>query len=195
MTRSTYTNLAFAWALLLTGTACTSEPPADQVPAAPVTIGSSSVGATLEAATDLGVSNARMPLPNLVTAGQPTQEQMLGLAEAGFGHFISLREADERGAGWEEVYTADQPFDFDRLPIAGSDALTRENVETLAALLDAADGEPTVLYCGSSNRVGALLALKAYWVDGLDAEAAFELGERAGMKSLKGQVRGLLGLD
>ncbi len=183
-------------AVLFVGTACTSEPAGDGAEgAATVTSGASVEGATLDAATALGVSNARMPLPHLVTAGQPTEEQIVGLVEAGFAHFISLRVADERGAGWEEARAADQSFDFERLPISGGDALTRENVEALAALLESVGEEPTVLYCGSSNRVGAMLALKAYWVDGADPEAAFELGQQAGMTRLEGRVRELLGLD
>ncbi len=176
---------------LVLGTACTSEPARDQGPAENGTVAG---GATLESATALRVRNARMPVPHLVTAGQPTEQQFDGLVEAGFGHFISLRPADERGAGWEEAHVADQSFDFERLPIAGADALTRENVEALAALLEAAGDEPTVLYCGSSNRVGAMLALKAYWVDGADPEAALELGQEAGMTRLEGRVRELLGL-
>lgn len=55
---------------------------------------------TLDAATTLGVQNARMPGPALITAGQLSQEQFDGLAAAGFENFISLRLADEGGAGW-----------------------------------------------------------------------------------------------
>jgi protein tyrosine phosphatase (PTP) superfamily phosphohydrolase (DUF442 family) len=187
------TPLALA-ALLATG-ACSSDRTADSGQADSSTPALTAAAPTLEAATQLGVKNARMPLPHLVTAGQPTEEQFDGLVEAGYKHFISLRLPDERGAGWEEEHTADGAVHFERLPISGADALTRENVEALAVLLDSAGDEPTVLYCGSSNRVGALMALKAYWLDGADPEAALELGQQAGMTRLEAPVRKLLGLD
>jgi protein tyrosine phosphatase (PTP) superfamily phosphohydrolase (DUF442 family) len=148
--------------------------------------------ASLEDATSLAVRNARLPQPQLLTAGQLTEAQLDGLAEAGFENFISLRLADEDGAGWEEAYAASQSVSFTRLPVAGSDGLTLENVQELDRLLDAAGDAPTVLYCGSSNRVGALLALRAFWLDGASAEEALELGRAGGMTRLEPAVDELL---
>lgn len=151
--------------------------------------------ATLELAVDLGVRNARMPMPGVLTGGQPTEEQFDALSEAGFTRFISLRPTDESGAGWEENHGGGAPHDFSRLPISGAESLTRENVETFAALLAQRGDEPTVLYCASGNRVGAMLALKAHWVDGVGAEEALAVGLDGGMTRLEGPVRGLLGLN
>ena len=148
---------------------------------------------TLEVAADLGVRNARMPIEGLLTSGQVTEEQFDALAEEGYRHFISLRPESENGAGWEEAYA--QPGTFNRIPIAGAGDLTRENVAALDELLDEAGDDPAVLYCASSNRVGALLALRAYWMDGVPAEEAAELGRAAGMTSLEGPVLELLGLS
>ena len=147
---------------------------------------------SLEDATALEVMNARLPMPQLLTAGQLSEAQLEGLAEAGFENFISLRLADEDGAGWEEAYAASQSVSFARLPVTGSDGLTLENVEELDRLLDAAGDAPTVLYCGSSNRVGALLALRAFWLDGASAEEALELGRAGGMTRLEPAVDALL---
>jgi uncharacterized protein (TIGR01244 family) len=173
--------------------ACTSEPPADTPESrrAPV---AATAQPELDAAVALDVPNARGPMPYLVTAGQLTPEQMDGLADAGFQHFISLRTTAEDGAGWEEEHAATADLDFHRLPVAGADGLTRENAEALDHLLEATGGEPTVLYCGSGNRAGALLALQAHWIDGASPEAAFELGQQAGMTGLSEPVRELLGL-
>lgn len=146
---------------------------------------------TLEAATSLGVYNARMPLEGLLTAGQLTPEQFDALSQAGYQHFISLRLPDEEGAGWEEAHAAEAGIDFHRLPVAGASGLNRETVEALANLLEEA-GEGTVLYCGSSNRVGALMALKAAWVDGASPEEALKLGRAAGMTRLEPAVTQLL---
>lgn len=149
---------------------------------------------TLADATELGVRNARMPVDGVVTAGQPTPEQVEGLVEAGYTAFISLRPEAEDGAGWEESHASDGSYDFRRLPISGAGDLNRENVEAFAELLDETDGEPTVLYCASSNRVGAMLALKAYWIDGAEPEEALELGRAGGLTRLEGPVREILGL-
>lgn len=171
--------------------ACTS---GDGPPARQAASGAAASEPALEAALALDIRNAGMPVAGLLTAGQPTGEQLDGLAEAGFTRFISLRPSGESGAGWEEAHAIDHPHDFDRLPISGASSLTRENVEALAALLDEANGEPTVLYCASGNRVGAMLALKAFWIDGAGAEEALDLGLSAGLTGLEGPVREKLGL-
>lgn len=176
---------------------CGGDPSADGASSDAALAESATVSAAADRATvtALGVPNVAEPLPHLVTAGQPDPAQLHGMAQAGFTHFISLRLADETGAGWEEEHAADMGLDFHRLPVAGSDGLTRENVEALAHLLDQVGDEPTVLYCGSSNRVGALLALKAYWLDGASPEEAFRLGENAGMTRLAPEVGQILGLE
>jgi uncharacterized protein (TIGR01244 family) len=179
--------LALLAVLPVTACAPQDESGAPDTPQALAPVGS------LEDATALEVRNARQPLPHLVTAGQLTEAQLAGLAEAGFKNFISLRLPDEEGAGWEEGYAQAHDMSFTRLPVAGAGGLTREAVEALDGLLDAAGDEPTVLYCGSGNRVGALLALRAYWLDGAGVEDAIELGRAAGMTRLEPAVADLLG--
>ena len=178
-------------AAVLTLAACATEdvPSDDPTPdTAPVP------EATLAIATQQGVRNARMPVEGLITAGQPTQEQLDALRAAGVEHFVSLRPTTEDGAGWEEAWASSEGFDFDRLPISGAGSLTRDNVETFAAIMEEVGDEPAVLYCASSNRVGAMLALKAHWIDGQAPEAALEFGLSAGLTSLENPVRELLGL-
>jgi protein tyrosine phosphatase (PTP) superfamily phosphohydrolase (DUF442 family) len=148
--------------------------------------------AAIESIAALGVANAAEPLPGLVSAAQPTREQIDGLRTLGYQSFVSLRPQDEAGAGWEEDYLGGGAAEFARIPIAGAADLTRENVEALDRVLDAAAGDPVVLYCASSNRVGALLALRAYWLDGAEEGAALELGREAGLAGLEPAVRELL---
>ena len=148
---------------------------------------------SLEVATSLGVPNAREPLPNIVTAGQPTQEQFAALAAAGFTRFISLRPASEQGTGWEESWAEEHGVQFLRNPIGGAPDLTRENVQLLDAELKEGDGVPTVVYCASSNRAGAMLALRAAWLQGATPAEALELGKAAGMTRLEPEVAQLLG--
>ena len=177
--------------ILVLGACSQSEPAQDAGMDAEAT--TTQAAPTLETATSLGVPNARQPKAGLITAGQISQQQMDALAAAGYEHFISLRLPDESGAGWEESYAAERSWDFQRVPVAGSSGLTRENVEALDRILDQAGDEPTVLYCGSSNRVGALMALRAHWLEGASAEEALELGRAAGMTRLEPAVREMLG--
>jgi protein tyrosine phosphatase (PTP) superfamily phosphohydrolase (DUF442 family) len=147
---------------------------------------------TLEQVQSIGVPNTGMPLDNVVTAGQPTQEQLSELVDLGYTNFVSLRPNTEEGTGWEEGIAADEGIQFARIPVAGAEGLTRENVLELDRILDEAAEEQTVLYCSSSNRVGALLALRAYWLEGADQQTALELGRNAGLSRLEPQVTELL---
>ncbi len=174
---------AYSTLLLVLTMACAAEeqPPAQSQPAS----------FTVADAEGLGVRNARMPVPGLVTGGQLTPEQLDGLVAAGYRNFISLRPEAEDGAGWEETHVSG-PASFARVPVAGGAGLTRENVEALDRLLDEAAQEGTVLYCASGNRVGALLALRAAWLDGASADEALALGRAAGLRGLEPAVTELL---
>ncbi|MDX1645885.1 MAG: sulfur transferase domain-containing protein [Longimicrobiales bacterium] len=182
--------LLLAVALSACGSEADRDVPGSEAP--PVV---TAAGSPLEVAERTGVPNARMPAPGVVTAGQPTQRQLDALASAGVRHFISLRPPSESGAGWEEAHASGAGYDFDRIPVSGAASLTRENVEAFAALLDEAGSEPALVYCASSNRVGAMMALKAHWIDGVPAEEALELGRDAGLTRLEAPVRELLGLE
>lgn len=141
--------------------------------------------AVAQAAETTGVANLAQPYPSLFTSGQLDREQMTALAQAGVATFISLRQASEGGAGWEEEFAAGLGVRFVRLPIAGADDISWQKAGELDGVLAAAGDAPQVLYCGSSNRVGALLALRAASVLGDSPEAAMALGESAGLSSLR----------
>lgn len=143
---------------------------------------------------ELGITNARVPLENLLTSGQPTQEQMEALRGLGYTAFISLRPPQEPGTGWEEKFFEAGKIPFIRIPVAGPSDLTRGNAERLSRAIAAAGTGKAVIYCASSNRVGALLAVKAREIDGLPAEDSLALGLKAGLKGLEPTVRVILGL-
>jgi len=142
----------------------------------------------------LALPQAHVPLENLLSSGQISKEQMLALRDLGYTAFISLRPATEEGTGWEEALAGQEGLRFIRIPIAGADDLTRENAERLGQGIAAAGTGKTAVFCASGNRVGALLALKAHTLDGLDAEASLDLGLKAGLTRLEPSVRSLLGL-
>jgi protein tyrosine phosphatase (PTP) superfamily phosphohydrolase (DUF442 family) len=136
----------------------------------------------------LEVKNLAMPMPNLVTSGQPTEAQFALLAKAGVQRVIQLRVVNEPGTGWEEAKAKELGVEFVRLPMAGAEGLTIENAQRLAAELKTSGDKTTLVCCGSSNRVGALLAMKAFFVDNKSAEEALAFGKSAGLKALEPAV-------
>ena len=78
---------------------------------------------------------------------------------------------------------------YSNLPIDGANGLTRENVERFDKLVAAAGDAPTLIHCGSGNRVGALIALRAANVQGQPIEKAIETGRSWGLKGLEPAVR------
>ncbi len=146
----------------------------------------------------LAIQNVRTPYPGVVTGGQLTPSQVEELEALGFGTFVSLRPSSEDGAGWEEDFFAGRTSQFRRLPVAGSEGTTEGNARRLARVLkgSARQEQPgVVVYCASGNRVGALFALKAHFVDGLPALCALEEGKQAGLTRLEPYVSSLLGLE
>jgi protein tyrosine phosphatase (PTP) superfamily phosphohydrolase (DUF442 family) len=72
------------------------------------------------------------------------------------------------------------------LPIDGATDVTYANASALDELLANAEG-PVLLHCASSNRVGALLALRAKQ-RGADNASALELGVAGGLGGLEATV-------
>lgn len=179
--------------VLLALLACSppEEPPAVAEPAPPVA--EEPIATTLPLPTgpaiDYQMSNAAVPLDGVLTGGQPTAEDLEKLAERGYRTVITLRmPAEDTGLGDEQTLVEGLGMRYVALPVDGADGLTRANAERLSELL-AAEERPILLHCGSSNRVGALLALEAFYVDGADPDAALELGKSAGLTRLEPAVR------
>ncbi len=152
--------------------------------------------AAVEPRDDVGwedlLPNARRPAQGVLSGGQPTVEQLEAAGRAGFKTVINLRAAGEPGTRESEVEAAG--MHYVELPIAGTEAISEANARALAAALEEAE-HPVLLHCGSGNRVGALLALKAFHVDGMSAEEALQYGLDSGLTRLEPVVRKALGLD
>lgn len=174
-------SLAAASLLLIAG--CRQPEPA------PATAQAPAIGSLFAPA--LGLLNEARPEPGLITSGQPTEAQFAALPAAGVTTVIHLRPTTEKGTGWEEAKARDLGLAFVRLPIDGAKDVTEANARKLADLLAGAKG-PVLLSCGSSNRCGALLALKAFHVDGLGKDEALACGRRGGLKALEPTVAALL---
>ncbi|MBB6598803.1 sulfur transferase domain-containing protein [Luteimonas sp. MC1825] len=132
-----------------------------------------------------------IPTNGIHTGGRITADDLPALHAAGIRHVIDLTPDAEK-AGFDEAGAVRAAgMAYDNLPIAGAGDLDREAVVAFDRLLQAAEG-PTLVHCASGNRVGALAALRAAWLQGAGEEAAVEEGRRWGLRGLEGEVRARL---
>lgn len=135
------------------------------------------------------LSHVSFPAPHRVAAGALQAGDMAALQAAGVREVIDLR-ADEEAPDFDEAAAVrDAGINYRQLPIRGAGDLTQDNVRRFDQLLTDAGDRLTVLHCASSNRVGAMIALRAALVDGAGADAALAEGRRWGLTSLEPQVR------
>jgi len=180
MTRPLFRSISFAGLMLASlFVACTGEKPAE-------------TPADTKPVAELGIKKLTTPQENIVCSGQPTEEQFDSLKDAGITRVIHLRQTKEDGTGWEEERAKTAGVEFIRLEIAGKDGLTKENVQKFHDLMAKDTAGKTLVSCGSSNRVGALFALDAFWIDKLPREEALALGKKSGMTRLEKAVEELM---
>ncbi|MDH3284363.1 MAG: protein tyrosine phosphatase family protein [Acidobacteriota bacterium] len=138
------------------------------------------------------IRNARVPLPGVLTGGQPTEEQLLQAAQAGYKTIVTLRTPGELSEWDEASVVRSAGMRFEEIPVEGAAGLTSANAERLASLLAEEGAKPVMIHCASGNRVGALLALVAHRVEGASIDEAMQLGREAGVTRLERATRELL---
>ncbi|RUO39532.1 serine/threonine protein phosphatase [Pseudidiomarina aestuarii] len=138
------------------------------------------------------MTNVRLPVPGRISAGPPTAEQLVAFAAAGGDIVINLQSFEELQDIPEASWAAKANLDYFHIPIAGSNDLTREAVAQFDQIVTANRDRQMLMHCGSGNRVGAMIALRAAWHQGATAAEAIALGEEYGLASLKPHVESLL---
>lgn len=123
----------------------------------------------------------------IYAAGQPSPEQYQLLKEAGVKHVINLRPESETN-GSEAPLIESMEMQFYALPIAGPADITPANAQAMADLIEQVNGEPAIIHCASSNRIGALIALQKI-IKGDELEASIAEGRRWGLTKLEAAVR------
>ncbi len=126
------------------------------------------------------------PVDGISAAGQPDAAAFKVFADSGYAAVIDLRTAPENRGLDEEAIVEGLGMDYVSMPIADSAEINLENARRLDELLKSYDA-PVLIHCGSSNRVGALLALRAS-LNGADDESALQVGKDGGLTSLESRV-------
>lgn len=128
-------------------------------------------------------------------SGQPSVETIAKLKSAGITTVIDLRPDSETPDLDEKAAVEKSGLKYRSLPIASAADLTRENVQKFDQLLKDSANEDVLLHCASGNRVGALMALRAAWIEGKSADEALAIGKAAGMTGMTDAVKAQLAAD
>ncbi|NBB93328.1 MAG: hypothetical protein GVY32_09190 [Gammaproteobacteria bacterium] len=139
-----------------------------------------------------GASN---PQHNRLVSGQPTPAELVELERAGVRHVVNARGIGEFEAWDEETLVESLGLQYHRVPIATPNDLDLEAVTAFDRVLERIGEDPAFLHCASGNRIGALYALRAGWIQGESPERAIAIGRAHGLTSLEATVREKLESD
>ncbi|MGH8460618.1 MAG: beta-lactamase hydrolase domain-containing protein [Stenotrophobium sp.] len=136
------------------------------------------------------ISNVATPFPRIITGGRPAFEHFAALKALGVTTVVNLCPPGEACTYDEAALMRQLGMRYVNIPVAGPGDLTADSARSLHEAIDV-DGE-VLVHCASSNRVGALFALKARHVDGKNVEESLAIGWAAGLKAMEPVVRQLL---
>ena len=134
---------------------------------------------------DNGVDLATMfdpyfrPDANTIVCGALDEEKVAALAEAGVELVINLQPDDELSFD-EAAAVAQAGMHYEHLPINGVADLKQLKILAFDNILRQ--------HCGSGNRVGAAIALRAGWLRGRKMDTAMERGRSHGLTKLEDEV-------
>lgn len=118
--------------------------------------------------------------------------EVAALKDAGIRAVISLTPVAEVPGFDEATAMAAAGIAFAHIPVPGAAGLSLANAVALHEQLSHWQDQPVLVHCASGNRVGALFALRAGWLQGKPMEEALAIGRHYGLTSLYDTVRDLL---
>jgi protein tyrosine phosphatase (PTP) superfamily phosphohydrolase (DUF442 family) len=129
-----------------------------------------------------GVANACQILPNVITGGQPTAQQLRALKEAGGGIVLDIRDPMESRPVDEPRLVRELGMEYVNIPV-GAGSLDDATLERILAVLREAGDRTVFFHCGSGNRVGGAL-IPYFMLDmGLAEDEAVDQAMRVGLRS------------
>ncbi|MGC1507868.1 serine/threonine protein phosphatase [Ketobacter sp. MCCC 1A13808] len=139
----------------------------------------------------ISLPNQFAPLPNTLASGMPSEQDFGDAAKKGIKTVVNLCPLNETPPS-EPAVVEGLGMRYVNIPVSGPQDLNRANAQQLADAMAESDTQPVLVHCRSSNRVGALLALKAFWIDSQTPQHAIELGRAAGLLNLEPVVLQLM---
>lgn len=122
------------------------------------------------------------PVEHVLTAGQPTAEQLAALARAGLRTILDVRGSEEDRGFDEPAAARALGLRYEGIPVT-PDTLGDEQFDRARAVLNDPAARPILLHCRSANRSGALLYPWLVLDLGTDPERAFDLVCAAGLRN------------
>lgn len=100
--------------------------------------------------------NGRAPVEGIITAAQPSAEQLLDLAAGGVRTVVDLRTSAEP-RGFDEPETARAAgLEYHNIAVTPG-GIRPDQFDAVRRLLSDRGHKPVLVHCASANRVGALL--------------------------------------
>ncbi|MCJ8312181.1 MAG: hypothetical protein HRU38_07790 [Saccharospirillaceae bacterium] len=132
---------------------------------------------------------------NILTSGQPTRTDFELAAQNGFKTVINLRSRGEIGSWNERKKIEALGMRYVSIPISGLDDFNinvlNEINEVVFETVFEAKGF-VLIHDSNANRIGALMALEAFFNHDMSVEEAVSLGKKSGMTTLEDYIRTLL---
>jgi len=137
-----------------------------------------------------GVANACQILPGLLTGGQPTEQQLRALKDAGGSIVLDVRDPMEPRPVDEAGVVAQLGMEYVNIPIRAG-GLEDAILDRILTVLRGAQGRTVFFHCGSGNRVGG--ALIPYFIldHGMEEQDAVDQAMRVGLRSAEMMEWGL----
>ena len=131
------------------------------------------------------------PDANTIVCGALNQEKVAALAKAGVELVINLQSEDELSFN-ESAAVERAGMSYEHLPINGAEELKQLKILAFDNILRQYHGKKMAIHCGSGNRVGAAIALRAGWLRGRKMDTAMERGRSHGLTKLEQEVHNRL---
>ena len=126
------------------------------------------------------ISHASFPAPGVMSAGQPTGEQVQLLAEEGYKTIVDLR-APEEPRGFDEPEAARQNgLAYVNVPV--TPAFDQTAIDRFLETMKKVE-HPVIIHCATANRVGALWYAWLVLDQGLPPAAALAKARAAGLQN------------
>ena len=129
-----------------------------------------------------GVANACQLLPNVVTGGQPSAEQLEALGQVNGAMVLDLRDPMEPRPIDEALLARQLGLEYVNVPVRAG-ALDDGLLERILGILRSAGDRTVFVHCGSGNRVGGALLPYLILDHGMEEQDAVEQAMRVGLRS------------
>jgi protein tyrosine phosphatase (PTP) superfamily phosphohydrolase (DUF442 family) len=129
-----------------------------------------------------GVANACQILPNVISGGQPTADQLKALKAAGGDIVLDLRDPMEPRPVDEPALVRELGMEYVNIPVKAG-ALNDATLERILAVLRSAGDRTVFFHCGSGGRVGAALIPHFILDHGMEEQDAIDQAMRVGLRN------------